>query len=338
MSSPGPTMLMRVDASAQIGMGHLMRCVALAQAFRRTGGNVAFALHAPPSAVRRMLDDRGFEAHEVGGAAADFAALVAGRAPAAVVLDGYHFDDDFQEIARREVRCSVMIDDLADRERYVTDIVVNGNVFAADLEYATRPETRLLAGADYALLREEFVRFERPARTTDRPRVLFTFGGADPLGLSERILAVLARSAFAFDAIFLVGAACPRIEAVTAAAKVDGVTLLEQVADVPALLAGVDLAVAAAGSTCLELAFMGVPALLVTTSPNQVPVAAKLDSLQVAVDLGDASKLDDASLPDRIAALLADGPKRAAMAARGRALVDGRGAGRVTDAILEELR
>lgn len=105
--------------------------------------------------------------------------------------------------------------------------------------------------------------------------------------------------------------------------------LLQNVADMPTLMAEADLAITASGSTCWELLFMGLPALLIEIADNQIPVAAHLQALDAAVRLGWHAELQPAHLAAAIQELLDDADRRQALVANGQRLIDGYGSARV---------
>jgi RimJ/RimL family protein N-acetyltransferase len=109
--------------------------------------------------------------------------------------------------------------------------------------------------------------------------------------------------------------------------------VLVDAVDMPALMADADIALAAAGSTSWELAFMGLPAIVVSVADNQDAVADSLVRHGSAVSLGRAADVDPGVARLVVAQLAADRSTRAEMAAAGRALVDGRGAQRVVRAM-----
>ena len=103
--------------------------------------------------------------------------------------------------------------------------------------------------------------------------------------------------------------------------------------DMPDLMARADLAVSAGGSTCWEMAYMGLPNLVLVLADNQRPIAERLAAAGVSLNLGDARRLDPADLAAALDDLVRDRARRRAMAAAGRTLIDGRGAERVLDSL-----
>jgi UDP-2,4-diacetamido-2,4,6-trideoxy-beta-L-altropyranose hydrolase len=321
-----------------------MRCRALAQAWQAAGGEPALFVAARlGGTLEQWIAADGALVERTGtapGSTADAAATVdlARDAGATwVVLDGYHFDDDYQlEIKRAGMRL-LMLDDYGHASRYYADIVLNQNLYASEELYPHRePGTRLLLGTRYALLRREFWRWRGAARerpTPERVRnVLVTMGGSDPENATGVVLHA-ARMLADRDVRLrvVVGPANVHREELEREAGRSGgcVELLSSVSDMPELMAWADLAISAAGSSCWELAFMGVPAIVVVLAENQLPIARALASEGIAHDLGWRHELTAGKIASSVTALLDAPARRREMAARGQAAVDGLGGERV---------
>ena len=151
-------LLIRADASTRMGTGHVMRCMALGQAWREAGGAVEFLTRCEGGAlVDRLLAEGMIVSRLQDGAdwpALEAAVRSAGGA-AALVLDGYQFDTDYQRKARGLCRPLIAIDDTAHLPFYAADMVLNQNIDAGELRYAVEPGTQLLLGCRWALLRKQ---------------------------------------------------------------------------------------------------------------------------------------------------------------------------------------
>jgi spore coat polysaccharide biosynthesis predicted glycosyltransferase SpsG len=164
------------------------------------------------------------------------------------------------------------------------------------------------------LLRSEFTnestlrRFDEPAR-----RIVVTFGGADAHNQAARV----AR---------LIGSLTPPID----------VTVVAGSTDMARQLRNADLVVCAAGSTCWEVAHLGIPALTLIVASNQERIAEGLHAAGVVRSLGWFDRVSDDTLAGAIESLRRD-PARADMSRRGRALVDGHGADRVAQAMCQSV-
>jgi UDP-2,4-diacetamido-2,4,6-trideoxy-beta-L-altropyranose hydrolase len=339
-------LLLRADASVRIGTGHIMRCLALAQAWQDAGGVCVFAAAQLPAALRDRLLSEGFrvEGGQVEPGSHDDATWTAEVAVWAgarwVVLDGYVFDAGFQQRLKEGGRSVLVIDDYGHAGRYVADLVVNQNQYARDNLYTARePSTELLLGTRFALLRREFRKWrgwERPLPDVAH-KVLVTLGGSDPDNVTLTVVRALREGPPAgFEAAVVVGGANPHWADLRSevAGTGDRVQLLTNVIDMPGLMAWADLGVAASGSTSWELAFFGLPTCCVILADNQAPVAEGLHAEGAMVNLGRGAALTSAAVAEALLALAHDPAKRRAMGRRLRALVDGEGCRRVVDAIL----
>src|SRR5579862_2845260 len=164
-ATPGK-LLIRADANSVIGTGHVMRCLALAQAWQDAGGTVAFACADLPEAlVQRLWTERcelhRFEsARESSREACDIQETlrIANQVrPQWLVLDGYDFGPSYQ-LAVRDSRWRLLfVDDDWRHERYHADVLLNQNAGASPALYASRKTAaRLLLGCRYVMLRREF--------------------------------------------------------------------------------------------------------------------------------------------------------------------------------------
>jgi len=325
-------------AGPGIGLGHVRRCLALARAWAPEGADLAFLAPGAGAALERAAP----ELRAAGAARVDVVLEEwerdAGPARArigeigadVVVVDSYAVTPAFAASLAEVAGRVVAVDDLADRP-LPAHVVVNGGVAAESLGYdragapgRTGPDTRYLLGPRYALIDPRFG--ERPPESPSRPSVrsvLIALGGAPaPEMLAAAVDAVL-EAAPGASVDVVAGPFSPRI----AGARVERVTVHGDPPDMRALMRAVDLAVTGAGVTLYELAATGIPAVVVEIADNQGPNAAGFAAAGAAVLAGRAG---DAALRDGIAAAVSrlahDPALRAALAGRGRALVDGRGA------------
>jgi UDP-2,4-diacetamido-2,4,6-trideoxy-beta-L-altropyranose hydrolase len=319
-----------------------MRCLALAQAWQVAGGSVSFVGTLTPAVAERLESER-IDIRPPGAEpgtpeeAAETAQCAEKVGASWVVVDGYHFESQYQRRLREEGRRVLFIDDYGHADWYDADLVLNQNIDAEATLYEERaPHTDLLLGPKFALLRKEFWPWREPRRTprTRASRVLVTLGGADPDNLTTRVVRGLGQ----FDAedvrvTVLVGGSNPHERAVRAAAKASGesVEVRSDVDDMASLMAESDVAVSAGGSTCWELAFMGIPNVIVVLAENQRGIAKGLDEAGTAINLGWHESVEATAIRDRVELLLTDEGRRLRMAQAAQRLVDGNGTGRVLD-------
>jgi len=282
-----------------------MRCLALAQAW---DGPVRFVSLDPPGWLRDRLEHEGFELCE----REDFAGA------SWILVDGYHFTADY---LRALPSPGVYFDDLAAWNEYPVALVWNPGVGATDV-YAPTPA--LLGPRFYPLRREFWPYRERPLEIPAKAeRLLITMGGADPAGYTATALEAARR--LDCELRVLLGGSNRARESL--ALRLLPGELVEPVEDMAPVLAWADLAVCAAGVTTYELAFLGVPTVLVTVAGNQEPNARGMAEARAAVNLGFCPPAE--RLSAELALLVGDRDRRGGLSSAARALVDGLGAQRV---------
>lgn len=340
-----PTLIVRADGDARMGFGHLVRSLALAQAWSARGGEAILVTAAHE--VRPHRADPCAEVVRLRAAFPDPSDLATMREVSAklpgvwICCDGYHFDVTYTAALRSFGGRVLLLDDEATRGAYEADVVLNQNLGAEALAYPrTHDAPRLLLGPRYALLRPEFRWWAD--RVVDTPprvrRVLVVMGGSDPHRQTIRVARVLrALTDSDLELVLVLGRGHPDTPAIADMARhaiAPRITLQIDPDDMAAVMAGVDMAISGAGTTCWELCAMALPSVLVTLAENQVRIAQALAKAGAAVDLGRWDRVADRTLVSTVAALIGDRSRRLSLAREAKALVDGRGAARVVAALL----
>lgn len=341
------TVLIRADASSAIGVGHVMRCLAVAEALAERGADILFACAELPAPLRVRLLEDGFAVTDLpgpAGGAQDLAATATlAHSAAAAILDGYRFGEDYRAGVRQAARGPVLsFDDAADLDALHADLIVNAAPDADKLDYpAKAPGAVLLLGPAYAPIRRD-IRLAAalaPLEWAARDRILVTFGGSDPLGLTGPVMACLTGLLPGVGIDVAVGGGNPRVEALKALAALLGpqIALHIDARHMGDLMRRAGLAVAAAGGTAGELAALRTPALLVVIADNQAGAAASLAAAGWPVV--EARGADVARSAESIAQAAADlwrnAPRRCALAATLADKVDGQGAARIAASLLK---
>ncbi|MCK4791586.1 MAG: UDP-2,4-diacetamido-2,4,6-trideoxy-beta-L-altropyranose hydrolase, partial [Desulfobacteraceae bacterium] len=295
--SNGNTLIIRVDAGTQIGTGHLMRCLALAQAWEDEGGEVTFVTACQTEGLLQRLRGEGFDIHELARPYPEPSdwdytkGILAAYPNVWVVLDGYHFDEVYQQQVKEAGHRLLMIDDMAHLKHYYADIVLNQNLHAEQLHYAREPYTRLLLGTRYVLLRREFLAWRDWKREIPEiaQRVLVTLGGSDPENHTLKVIQALQEVDIpALEATVVIGASNPHTDVLEAAIRQSQtpIRLICNATNMPELMAWADVAVSAAGATVWELAWMRTPSVILIQADNQRRVAEELHQAGAVVSLG----------------------------------------------------
>ncbi|MHC4179218.1 MAG: UDP-2,4-diacetamido-2,4,6-trideoxy-beta-L-altropyranose hydrolase [Planctomycetota bacterium] len=348
------TLLVRADAGPQTGTGHLMRGLALARAWQSAGGRATFASCCGVEGLRERIRVAGAGLVSLERPHPDPADLKATlgllaktqteNAPAAatwLVLDGYQFDSAYQQAIREAGARLLVVDDMAHLGHYHAHVLLNQNLDAERLDYTCDDDTALLLGCRYALLRPEFQRWRSFRRETPEAarRLLVTLGGADPDNLTGTVITALGHlDPSRLEVKVMVGSANPHLETLRGqiGRTSPEIELLTDVTEVPELLAWADAALSAAGITCLELAFMQLPAVLLPLVEHQEPIARRLAAAGAATSLGRADRITAEAIARALSALCRDRSRRAGQSQAGSRLVDGRGADRAV-AVMQAL-
>jgi UDP-2,4-diacetamido-2,4,6-trideoxy-beta-L-altropyranose hydrolase len=334
-------LLIRADASVAIGAGHVMRCLALAQAWQDAGGTVGFAAAELPSALLPRLTKEGVslkEVHATPGGREDASETVAQAHRLGadwVVIDGDRFGSDYLETVRAAGFRVLLIDDFADRESFPAHLIVNPNFDEDGEPYRKRGATaRLLMGAFYVLLRREFrQRSERREVRQTGNRILITLGGSDPENLTPKIADALAYGSD-LDITLIVGPSSDRADELRKL-NTSNLRVVFNPANIAQFMRNSDLAIIAAGGTIWELLSTGCAVLSYSRNIVQAGVVRALSHRGVVVDLGDTRCFDPAQLAVSVEELVNSSIMRERMTNLGRTLIDGLGTTRVVQAAQE---
>ena len=348
------SLLFRVDASTDMGAGHVMRCLTLADALRKHGAGSAFVCRAHAGHLGEVIQARGHDLHlldvdsapdDDSGLAhaawlgssqaqdADACAAIAARIqPDWLIVDHYALDARWEAVLRPVVGRTMVIDDLADR-RHDCDLLLDQNLgrCAADYRDLTPPASDALVGPRFALLRPEFaaLRAESLVRREDPQlkHLLVTMGGIDGNDVTGAVLRALNTCDLPPDLRITVVLAsqAPWLEQVQAqvATMRRPTSVLSGVSNMARLMTDADLAVGAAGGTSWERCCLGLPTIQFVLAENQKQVAGALAERDAAILFP-----DEMGLRDGLAMLLAQlSPERLrALAEHSAEICDGHGA------------
>lgn len=351
----------RVDASLQIGTGHVMRCLTLADALREQGALCTFICRPHAGHLLELLAQRGHKSLALSKPQANFNApadpahavwlgaswdddaeqtlLALGQQKVDwLVVDHYALDARWEEAIRPLAKCIMVIDDLADRP-HSCDLLLDQNLGRkkADYDGLLKGKTTTMVGPQYALLRPEFVALRsqslaRRQSNTHLRRLLVTMGGVDKENATGQVLAALQSCNLLADlrVTVVMGPHAPWLAQVQAlAAQMPWPTeVLVGVRNMAQLMAESDLAIGAAGSTSWERCCLGLPTIQVVLAQNQEAIAQSLSQVGAALML--QGKAIEQTLPSLISAV-ASAEKLDAVTLAASGVTDGYGASLVCD-------
>ncbi len=328
----------RVDASPDIGIGHLMRCLALAEELRRRGHDCFFLLKTVHPDVLELIKKFGCTSYLLPRTASlqqdldSVIEFVFNQGTDWVVTDHYMIDASYVKEIKHQGFRVLSIDDLA-QMHYFSDVVVNQNIGAERLTFSAEPYTALLLGPTYVMLRDELRRRAEKKHESSVRTMLITLGGTDPDNFLLSVLRAVEEVVKNIDVIAVIGPFNPHeatLQTFQAATKMR-LTLTRSPRNMADLYLQVDVAISAAGSSCYELAYFGIPSLMITVADNQLSIAHEMDKQRIGMYLGEKDDLQPDIIKGKVKEFLKNQALRNHMSENGQKLVDGKGKERIVD-------
>jgi UDP-2,4-diacetamido-2,4,6-trideoxy-beta-L-altropyranose hydrolase len=320
--------LIRTDSSVEIGSGHLMRCLTLADQLRGKGSSVAFACRDLPGGLFDLLQAHGYLCVRLSPAAPGcgaqeedaMATLEAARKlfPDGLdwlVVDHYELDAIWERMLRPHVSKLMVIDDLANRQ-HDCDLLLDQNYYR-DMDRRYRmlvpQQCVTLLGPAYVLLRPEFADARKRLRLRDGTvrRILVFLGGSDPTNQTQKVveaLTLIDRPDIGVDVV--VGAGNPNRDTIQALCnQLPNVAFHSQVSNMADLIHNADLGVGAGGATMWERYCLGLPTITVVSAANQERTTEDVAELGAIEYLGWSTQLRPEDYARAITGMLED-PQR----------------------------
>jgi len=347
----------RTDSSSEIGIGHLVRCLVLADEFRRRGHECIFICGDLPGHQGAMVMEHGHQLFTLSQNSAlrnntdikmlldqditETRSLITTRRVEWLVIDHYAIDERWEAGVRSEALAILAIDDLADRV-HDCDVLIDQNPFPdADKRYRNRvgPGTLLMLGPEYALLRSEFPAMRRnlDRHFEEASRLLVGFGGADPTNATERVVSALLEGlGETMEMVVAAGPANPHFARLRG--RWEGrrhIQLHRNLKCMAEVMAEADLAIGGGGVNALERCALGLPSLTYAIADNQVIPSETLSGIGAAQFMGRIENFDSEELIKAVRQLVDNAHARASLSRKGMDLVDGFGASRAVNALLK---
>jgi UDP-2,4-diacetamido-2,4,6-trideoxy-beta-L-altropyranose hydrolase len=316
----------RTDASIEIGSGHVMRCLTLAETLREKGATVVFLCRELPGNLIGYIKEKGFFVHRLPapekanslfegtkhaqwlGVPWQTDAKEVSKALGALplqqwlVIDHYALDAGWEKQMRPLVGRIMVIDDLADR-CHESDLLLDQNLYVnmeSRYDGLLPARCKKFLGPKYALLRPEFREARRTLRERDGivRRILIFFGASDQTnetGKALRAITSLNRPDISLDVI--VGGVNPHKEEIKSLCqKIPNATYHRQVANMAELMASADLAIGAGGTTTWERCYLKLPSITVVLADNQQETTNAVASTGASLVLGRSGEVTEVSL------------------------------------------
>ncbi len=334
----------RADGNRTLGMGHLMRCMSIADAYVEAGGECEFIV--ADQEAEELLNTRGYQARVLYSRWDDLSAeigqlseLLTREAVKLLLVDSYYAGVDYFAQLREQTRI-IYLTGKYDKA-YPVDVLINYTIGSEQLGYEELyrgRNTRLLIGVQYAPLRKQF---EVPLRHTEGVKsILVTTGGTDAGGLAAELVQRAKQEAPELEKVcwhIVIGAFYSK-ETRQKLQKLQeaytGIYLYENVSEMAALMQQCELAVSAAGSTVYELCACGVPAVIFSFVDNQEKGRRDFEQAGLVQSAGDLRE-ERADCVSRMLQQLVywqtNEDARSAQACKVKAFIDGKGAKRLVE-------
>ncbi|MEK5040756.1 UDP-2,4-diacetamido-2,4,6-trideoxy-beta-L-altropyranose hydrolase [Sporosarcina sp. FSL K6-3457] len=271
--------IIRTDASIEIGSGHVMRCLTIAGALRERGCHVLFMMNELPGNLIGLVQSKGFE-------------VVHDFQPADLcIIDHYGIDERWEQSIRPFVNKIAVIDDLADRQHDCNLLLDQNTVpdFEARYDILVPSHCMKLLGPRYLIMRDEFVRERQQMRERDGTvgRLLIFMGGTDPTNETLKVLRALQKTNVTFPHIdVVVGAGNPSRIEIEKICLHEGFHFHCQIDYMASLMAQADFAIGAGGSATWERCYVGLPSLSTIVAENQIVATETAASLGAVLNTG----------------------------------------------------
>lgn len=344
----------RVDASNEIGLGHLSRCINLADELRKRGNEVMFVSRNNPGSCFELLTERQFKLlilpESVSQADSDLLgvsqavdaqqtiAALGGCIPNWMIVDHYGINIEWETMLRPHCKGILVIDDLIDR-KHDCDLYLNQNYLGDitdELGMVIPVECKTLLGPHYALIKNCFSRLSqrREFEVRHPKRVLVFCGGSDPENLTGLMIDALRSEEYSNLEVDVVVGSNNKFAQETnynfLPRNFKKHFFTENFSD---LLVQADLALGAGGVTTWERMCVGVPAIVASIALNQERTCVELAKVGAITYLGRSSKISTDTIRAALNKALSDAESNREQIEIGQVLVDGLGAKRVAEVL-----
>ncbi len=352
----------RVDSSVEMGSGHVMRCLTLAESLIKRGAKVSFVCRELPGNLCGFIEQKGFMVNRLpynlnseekrdiyvdpphaNWLGVDWKTDASQTSDILnhfgkidwLVVDHYALDVRWEQVLSSYTDAIMAIDDLADRH-HQCDILLDQNLYP-EMENRYKglvpKQCKQLLGPKFALLREEFrnARSKGINRNGKVERIIVFFGGTDPTNETRKALDAVEQSGMAFTEIHvIVGEANPQKDTIKLLCEsIEGVKFYCQTNKIADLMHNADLALCAGGSSTWERCCLGLPSIVLAIADNQIKIAQMTEEVGAIAFLGYAADVSKTHLAETLRKLSGDKMRLQKMSRVGVDLVDGMGVERV---------
>lgn len=299
----------RVDSGLIIGTGHLMRCLNLANYFKKYDHEIIFICKNHRNNLIDLLAQYKVYVLETKckvdkntntwlgdiweNDIKEVINIIKSLEIDLLIIDHYAIDIKWENKVRNYVEKIFVIDDLADR-KHNCDILLDQNINDNNYQGLVPKECKILQGPSYVILSEEFLKYQ-PTIKKEVKRINVCFGGFDNYGITEKITKELAKvfenSDIIFDIIIGSEASYQRLKKDILNGNFNIYFRLEHKKLIE-LFSKTDLCIGSTGTSIYERCYFGIPTIVITIADNQVDIAKKMDRMNLIKYIGDYNNIN----------------------------------------------
>jgi UDP-2,4-diacetamido-2,4,6-trideoxy-beta-L-altropyranose hydrolase len=301
----------RADGSADKGMGHIMRCIAIAQEFRDRGTKPIFIIKKNKS-VSNLLSEHDIEyinikSIDIYSEIEEVDKILKTIKFDYFLTDSYWLNNEYLERLKRLSKILISIDDNS-LYQYLSDIIINSNIYAKDLNYKFKNDNCItLLGTKYSILRKEFQNVNPIKIKSKVKRILVTMGGTDINNFTPIVLESLSEIEDNVTIDVIVGSLFKWSEKLIDMARENkNINLIFNPTNMKEVMEKCDLAISASGTTIYELGVLGIPTILIPQIDNQTNIANKASDLGMMINLGKYDEIDSLEIYKVVKKLIDD--------------------------------
>lgn len=319
------------EGGKDIGFGHIIRCLSLYQAFEGKGIKPKFIINGDND-IECLLNGANYQLLNW-IKKADKVFKLTKNADIAII-DSYLADVSFYEKLSNLVKILVYIDDNK-RLDYPKGIVVNGSIYAEELDYPQKDGSIYLLGADYILLRKEFWEVPEKEIKDKIKSIMVTFGGDDAKNMTPKILKFLNKECLNLKKNIIIGKAFQNIDEIKKKAdKSTNLIYYPNAEKMKEIMLESDIAISAGGQTLYELARVGVPTIGICVAENQLENMKEWEKTGFLEYIGWYNKNNIIEKIDKLLKNLGNIKIRKSKSKIGRKFVNGKGSIRIIKILL----
>lgn len=344
-------LLFRADGNNVVGAGHVMRCIAIADAARKKGLLSIFVTAG--SEFKHTIETHGHidvvlnsDFRKMEDELFKLLSIIEKYSPLAIIVDSYYVSLDYFVSLRRIVDCQIVYMDDMGKHPYNCDILINYNIFGIEWRhnyqqlYASSKCPKLMLGTQFAPLRDEFNREKRAKINTTARSILVSTGGADPDHFTLSIIDAIKKQHSDKQFHIILGSMnADKREIRNRTTDMNNIIIHENVTEMAKLMISCDVAISAAGSTLYELCATQTPTITYVLEDNQILGAAGFERAGIIDNAGDIRNEGQMTLAKKLIsnaiALCDDVNRRIDISKRQFTVVDGNGAARIVEQIIQ---